>query len=82
MSKPDTPERIKEHSEKYKRGAWRDYSIDELGHWIHLLAKRSTHRTYEANRMKDLEDAQSYLSMIQAHLAHLIKYKEYKDEDE
>lgn len=66
-----TPENIKSHSEDYKNQAWRQYSLDELGHWVALLAKRSTHRDNAEKRNKDLYDAGNYLSMMQAHLTEL-----------
>ncbi len=62
------PDSIKEHQDKYKPDAWKDYTIDELGHWVHLLTKRSEHRQDQTKKQKDLEDAQNYLNMIQSHL--------------
>lgn len=65
-----TPYQILEHADKYKRGAWRDYSLMELGNWVHLLVKRALHRDNPAKRNKDLDDAQNYLHMMQAHIDH------------
>lgn len=65
---PKTPESIESHADKYKDGIWREYSLQELGNWVHLLAKRSAHRTEPAKILKDLTDAQNYLNMMQAHL--------------
>ena len=63
-----TPESIQSHASDYKNGSWEGYSIDELGHWVHLLVKRSQHRIDPAKAAKDLDDAQNYLNMIQAHI--------------
>ena len=65
-----TPESIKSHAADYKNGSWQDYSIEELGHWVHLLVKRSQHRDNPIKAAKDLEDAQNYLNMIQARVDH------------
>lgn len=62
------PESLVAHQSKYREGAWDEYSIDELGQWVHLLAKRATHRTDPEKRAKDLTDAQNYLDVIQAKL--------------
>jgi len=63
-----TPDSIKPHQDKYREGAWRDYSISELGSWVHLFVKRSQHRKDAAKKDKDLQDAQNYLDMIQSHI--------------
>jgi hypothetical protein len=62
---------LKKHEKDYKKEAWKQYSIKELGMWVHLFAKRSTHRSDEAKRLKDLYDAQMYLGMIQEKLNEL-----------
>jgi hypothetical protein len=67
----ETPKSIVEHNKDYKDNAWQQYTIEELGNWVHLLAKRATHRTDIAKRFKDLTDAQNYLNMIQEHLNSL-----------
>lgn len=66
--KPITPARLAEHSHKYQDLAWRDYSIAELGDFVHLLVKRSYHRADAEKQAKDLEDAENYLAMIQSHI--------------
>lgn len=67
-NRPDTPESIKEHASDYKNRAWEDYDFDELGHWVHLLAKRACHRSDKERCRKDLTDAQNYLNIMQANL--------------
>lgn len=67
----DTPDQIKDHADDYADNAWTAYTLDELGHFVHLLAKRSTHRTDEAKRRKDIYDARNYLRMMEAHLDSL-----------
>ena len=62
------PESIKEHQPKYKEGAWKLYSMAELGQWVHLLTKRAEHRSVPEKREKDLTDAQNYLNIMQAML--------------
>lgn len=63
-----TPESIKEYQSKYHKGAWRNYSLQELGMWVHLFVKRASHRADQAKRDKDLTDAQNYLNMMQAYI--------------
>lgn len=63
-----TPESIKPHEQKYYANAWDEYTLAELGWWVHLLAKRSSHRTDKDKKCKDIQDAQNYLSMMQAKL--------------
>lgn len=70
IEKAKTPESIKEHSKDYQNGAWRDYEPFELGFWVHLLMKRSIHRATKEKALKDLEDAQNYLNMLQSELAY------------
>lgn len=64
-----TPETIKAHASDYKDQAWRQYSIQELGNFVHLLVKRSSHRAEPEKRKKDLYDARNYLAMIEAHIS-------------
>jgi hypothetical protein len=63
-----TPESIKPMAPEYKDRAWEQYTLQELGNWVHLFAKRATHRADSAKRTKDIADAQNYLNMMQAHL--------------
>ena len=63
-----SPESIVSHEPKYLPAAWQQYSLQELGSWVHLLAARSKHRADPDKRAKDLTDAQNYLDMMQAHL--------------
>lgn len=64
----NTPTQLTVHSSKYIDNAWQQYTIAELGNFVHLLAKRSEHRSDVAKRQKDLEDARNYLRMIEAKL--------------
>jgi hypothetical protein len=64
----ETPQGCQAHQPDYKQQAWEMYSLYELGWWVHLLVKRAEHRSNEEKRMKDLYDAQNYLSMMQAKL--------------
>lgn len=54
-----------EHESDYKPEAWKEYPLSELGLWVHLFAKRATHRSDKAKVEKDLTDAQNYLTMMQ-----------------
>ena len=65
------PETIKPHAGDYKSGAWAQYSLAELGMWVHLLATRATHRDNPEKRKKDLYDARNYLDMMRARLDEL-----------
>lgn len=67
---PKTPEAIKPLSASWKNGAWLDYTVMELGWWVHLYAKRAQHRAAEQpeKRAKDLRDARNYWHMMGAHL--------------
>jgi hypothetical protein len=62
------PDSAKAHEENYKQAAWEEYTIAELGQWVHLFAMRAGHRANNDKRLKDLQDAQSYLDMMQAKL--------------
>ena len=70
-----TPKEIRELSENWKGGSWRDYEPWELGMWVHLFLKRATHRRfdgpdeeahkqYRAKVKKDLRDARNYAAML------------------
>jgi len=69
---------IDEHQKDYKTEAWKQYSIYELGQWIHLFHKRSSHRNNLEKASKDLHDAKNYLWMIKQ---QLIKKSEELDID-
>ena len=64
----NTPETIKSHAADYVDRSWEDYEFQELGNFVHLLAKRAGHRANPAKLAKDLTDAQNYLYMMQAKL--------------
>lgn len=68
---PKTPTEIVPHEPKYKPDAWKVYSLQELGNFVHLLAKRSGHRAEPEKRKKDLDDARNYWRMMGAHLDEL-----------
>lgn len=67
-SKVETPVALKEHESKYANKAWMQYSLQELGNWVHLLATRAGHRTNVEKKKKDLHDARNYWRMMGAHL--------------
>ncbi len=71
MNAPETPVSILPHQEKYREGAWNEYTMLELGMWVHLLSTRAEHRTDPTKREKDLTDAANYLDMMRAKLAAL-----------
>lgn len=60
---------IEQHQPDYKPNAYEAYSFQELGNFVHLLAKRATHRCVSAKAAKDLEDARNYLAMMEDKLA-------------
>lgn len=64
----NTPEVLTQHQHNYKNNAWQDYTVVELGNWVHLFVKRASHRNNVEKAKKDLDDAQNYLAMIQAHI--------------
>lgn len=66
----DTPKEIEVHQPEYLSQAWAAYTLQELGSWVHLFAKRAQHRSAAAidKRKKDLYDARNYLAMMTAHL--------------
>ena len=64
------PESLEPHKDDYKNRAWENYSMQELGNWVHLLMKRSSHRSNPVKKRKDLYDAQNYLDMMQKKLDH------------
>ena len=51
-----TPNEIKGHAADYTNDAWKQYTIQELGQWVHLLAKRAGHRTNAEKKAKDTAD--------------------------
>ena len=66
----ETPQSIVKDEANYMTAAWQEYTLAELGYWVHLLAKRSEMRAPGAieKARKDLSDAQAYLDMMQSHL--------------
>lgn len=64
-----TPKSLKQHASDYKHRAWTDYTLEELGQWVTLLIKRSSHRSNLEKRAKDLHDARNYLNMLDAQLS-------------
>ena len=65
------PPELEPFEVEYRDQAWKEYSLYELGHFVHLLAKRATHRSDPEKRAKDLRDARNYLRMMEAHLDDL-----------
>lgn len=68
MAELQKPVSLEAHQHKYNEGAWKQYEVHELGWWVHLFLKRATHRSDPLKKQKDLEDAQNYLNMMQAHV--------------
>lgn len=68
MADPQTPAGLGAHQQKYNVGAWKEYTLQELGNWVHLFVKRAAHRADPDKKAKDLLDAQNYLDMMQAHI--------------
>ena len=48
----ETPSNIKKHAGDYNDRAWEEYSFAELGNFVHLLAKRSEHRSNPEKKKK------------------------------
>lgn len=71
MNEAGIPDSIKVHQDDYKDKAWCEYSLMELGWWVHLLVQRSSHRSNPKKRAKDLYDARNYLAMMDAQVSHL-----------
>jgi len=68
MVEPKTPESIEHHQADYKDKIWQQYSLQELGMWVHLFVKRAFHRNNTEKATKDLHDAQNYLNMMQSYI--------------
>lgn len=68
---------IRAHDQDYKEEAWKQYSMQELGNWVHLLSKRAQHRSNLDKCKKDLYDARNYLSMMEEKLKEI----EYFDDN-
>ena len=64
----NTPDTIKPHAADYNDRAWEQYTLQELGNWVHLFVKRASHRTDKDKAAKDLTDASNYLDMMRAHI--------------
>lgn len=71
MKTPKMPEGLAAHQSDYREGAWNEYTMFELGMWVHVLTTRAAHRTDPEKKAKDLYDAQNYLSVMQAKLDSL-----------
>lgn len=56
--------RLETHQKDYKEGAWTNYTLSELGNFVHLFGKRSEHRSNKDKAIKDLYDAKNYLFMM------------------
>ena len=50
----------------FRSDAWRQYTLAELGDFIHLLVKRSQHHKRRDLQAKDLIDARAYWRMMGA----------------
>lgn len=65
---PKTPDSIVKDEPNYKPAAWQEYTLAELGAWVHLFTKRAGMRDNADKARKDLQDAQAYLDMMQANV--------------
>ena len=70
----DLDRMLDENQTKFKAGAWKNYTDEELRWWIKLLRKRADNRSDEEKRNKDLKDANNYALM----LSESVKYDETK----
>lgn len=59
---------IEKHEKDYKPEAWKQYTLGELGMWVHLLNKRAEMRSNQEKEEKDLYDASNYLWMLEQKL--------------
>lgn len=62
----ETPKELLQHEDKYLPQAWEQYTLAELGWWVHLLTKRASMRSTQEGKDKDLLDASNYLKMMLA----------------
>lgn len=67
---------IGNHEHDYQSAAWQQYTMAELGQWVHLLTTRAGHRSNADKRKKDLYDARNYWSMMGAILDAMEKASE------
>jgi len=87
MNEAGTPKGILKYASRYKDGTWRNYSFTELAQWVVLLAKRASHRAKFEDVIKDLDDAENYMAMMNAKLAEerqeILKYnyEEHPEDD-
>lgn len=65
---PVMPEGLGPHQKDYKPGAWDDYTMAELGYWVHLYTIRASHRNNKEKAKKDLHDARNYLEIMKSKL--------------
>lgn len=66
-------EALAKNEANYNPEAWKNYSLAELCGWVENLTKRSTHRSNEEKKSKDLTDAQNYLDMIKNDVDNFIQ---------
>lgn len=55
---------FEKHEGDYKPDAWENYTLEELGRWVHLLCKNAGNRSNTEKRDNDLYDARNYLEMM------------------
>lgn len=56
---------LDEHAKDYKRHAWDQYTIMELGNWVHNFVKKSEQRANKVKATKDLHYAKNYCFMME-----------------
>ena len=59
---------IEAYDNDYTPDAWKNYTMAELGQWVHLLYVKAGHRTNGTKRQKDIQDAKNYLEMMRRKL--------------
>jgi hypothetical protein len=71
----DRTDEIISHQKDYKEDIWLEYELNELGNFVHLLAKRAAHREADKpeKRHKDLYDAKNYLWFMEQKLKRIAK---------
>ena len=70
---PENKTPLDKYKKDYIEDAWMDYDIHEYVQWVSLLTRRATHRCKLDKAKKDIEDARSYLWMLEKALEEDLK---------
>lgn len=68
----NTPEVLKPHETKFKPGAWKDYTSEELRWWVSLFSKRASQRAEREKALSDLISARNYLEMFREYVVSML----------